>query len=324
VNARSAVKVEASPVSEGVNQTRFLVPPRTLRSRSVPTDASGQALQAGDSMKARPTRERHCRFGFTLVELLVVIAIIALLAALLLPALARGRAAAKSTVCKSNLRQLGVALSMYLGDYRKYPGPKPYWYEVGNDPFNPTWFDSGTWLNPYLPSPGPAGAGVGTATDYSSVFRCPSKPPKMWPNLFDAGESPSYSDGYGYNQYGTERLDSPLTRDLGLGWRELSSPDGPRVFPILQPPSPSPRYLRFLPESAVRVPSDMLAMGDVVGWSRTISPSSYYVADYHRGGANVVFCDAHVEFGKQSKWIEATDDARQRWNNDHQPHPETW
>ena len=65
-------------------------------------------------MKASPQSmpcdgERTSRgCAFTLVELLIVIAIIALLAALLLPTLARGKAAAKSAACKSNLRQLGV------------------------------------------------------------------------------------------------------------------------------------------------------------------------------------------------------------------------
>jgi prepilin-type N-terminal cleavage/methylation domain-containing protein/prepilin-type processing-associated H-X9-DG protein len=63
---------------------------------------------------------RRKQIGFTLVELLVVMAIISILAAMLLPALARARAQARAASCRSNMKQLGYAYGMYQTDYDEF------------------------------------------------------------------------------------------------------------------------------------------------------------------------------------------------------------
>jgi len=79
-------------------------------------------------MGPREHIERVC--GFTLIELLVVIAIIAILAALLMPALENARASAQGAVCRNNLRQQHIAFEFYASDTDGYIPKTWHWHEV--------------------------------------------------------------------------------------------------------------------------------------------------------------------------------------------------
>jgi prepilin-type N-terminal cleavage/methylation domain-containing protein/prepilin-type processing-associated H-X9-DG protein len=79
-------------------------------------------------------------------------------------------------------------------------------------------------------------------------------------------------------------------------------------------------------ESKVKQPDDMIAVTcSNLRDQRSVGPSlnlvQFWPANSHHGGANVLFCDSHVEHGKQARWIEKTVRAWRRWNNDHEPHP---
>jgi len=94
-------------------------------------------------------RSNHTRGdGFTLIELLVVIAIIAILASLLLPALTHAKAKSQRIVCLSNLKQWGLADTMYIDENNQtFPYPRYQSYAPQQDQDNPGWLSIPTYHN---------------------------------------------------------------------------------------------------------------------------------------------------------------------------------
>jgi prepilin-type N-terminal cleavage/methylation domain-containing protein/prepilin-type processing-associated H-X9-DG protein len=241
----------------------------------------------------------HDAKAFTLTELLVVIAIIGVLAALLLPVLTNTKELGRLARCQANLRQLSLAMEMYVSDNGHYP----YYLMVGSSPTNFLSWDGA--LLPY------------TQNQWTGpLYRCPSYRYPTRSMSYDAATHAwiAPQGSYGYNWIGTGELPSTSGASiLHLGLGAIAVPSGGRVESARK-------------DSEVLVPADMAELGD--GGGGQISPPSAVAPSYqrfaHRKLLNVTFCDGHVETLQGFRFYEATPETRRRFNYDHEPHPETW
>ena len=120
---------------------------------------------------AATPRPRFRRTGFTLIELLTVIAIIGILAAIIIPTVGKVRESAKSAACKSNLRQIGLAVTIYANERGFYPPSRAKSGGPSGEPAGQLWPE---FLRPYLNAKDSATASSSQGTR-STVGVCPSR-----------------------------------------------------------------------------------------------------------------------------------------------------
>lgn len=125
---------------------------------------------------------RYQSAGFTLIELLTVIAIIGILAAIIIPTVGKVRESAKKSQCASNLRQVGMAMTLYAGE---------------NKGFLPLLKDAPKnqhWTELIAPLIGGKEASTGDMGGVKAVLNCPA-----WPNDAVYNEAHTWKGGYGMN-----------------------------------------------------------------------------------------------------------------------------